>query len=402
MALDAYAHQDLPFEKLVNELQPERDLSRNPLFQVMFTLQNAPAEALELPGLKLAPLETETTSALFDLVLDIWETGQELTGVLEYSVDLFDAATISRIIGHFKTLLKGIAADPGRRISDLAVLSGTEQRQLLEDWNGVRAEYPIEKGLHQLFEDQVELAPGRVAVVHAGSEVTFAALNQKANQIARLLRRTGVARNNFVGILHERGIDFLAAMLGALKAGAAFLPIDPDYPDDRIRYMIADSQIQTLITRVAHLEKIQLDAGGRHLRDIVFLDAKPESHASQSGTAAIRFHEPGELAEEAKTNPVHDHQPEDLAYMLYTSGSTGLPKGAMVRHDGAVNHIYLQFAELAFHPDTTFLQSAPSSSDISVWQFLAPSGSSAEGRLSPISKPSAIPGSCSRSSGRTG
>ena len=367
LALDAYAHQDLPFERLVDVLQPERDLSQNPLFQVMFTLQNAPTGGVQLTDLIITAVETERVTALFDVVLDLWETGQGLTGVLEYNTDLFDAPTIVRMVGHFQNLLAAIAANPEQRISDLSILNQDERHQLLVEWNNTRAAFPVHESLHQLFQEQVEAAPNRVAAVHSDRETTYAKLNEKANQIARLLRRIGVGRNDFVAILHERGIDFLSAMLGVLKAGGGFLPVDPDYPGDRVRYMVADSQAHTLITRFPLLEKLDLKVAGESLRNIVCFDQRGDFEVD-----LIQLYDASDLARQEKTNPAQLNQSCDLAYMLYTSGSTGLPKGAMIRHDGAVNHIYAQFEELAFHPGTAFLQSAPSSSDISVWQFLAP------------------------------
>jgi amino acid adenylation domain-containing protein len=359
VALDAYSHQDLPFEKLVDELQIERDLSFNPLFQVMFALQNAPMETLELPDLNIVPLEMKRTSALFDIVLDIWEVDDHLIGVWEYNTDIFDASTIVRMAGHFQTLLAGIAANPEQPIFKLPLLTEAEKYQLLS--NGISKDYPVHKPLHHLFEKQAEATPDQVAAVHANQSITYAQLNARANQIAHWLRR--IQANHFVAILEERGIDFLAAMLGILKAGGAFLPIDPSYPDDRVRYMVADSQIHTLITRSAFFDKIASDDG--YLRYLLCFDDIEPKFFGKSGFLK-------DIEQEVTTNPNHLNEPTDIAYMLYTSGSTGLPKGTMVRHNGAVNHIYAEFDELAFHQNTAFLQSAPSSSDISVWQFLAP------------------------------
>ena len=370
-ALDAYANQDLPFEKLVDVLQPERDLSRNPLFQMMFALQNAPLRPLALPGLEVSLLEMQRVTALFDLVLDMWELDGGLVGVLEYNTDLFDRATIVGMIGHFKTLLAAIAAAPEQRLTELPLLTETEQRQLLQDFNAACGDYPIHAPLHQLFEEQVAAGPARSAAVHRETRITYAALNARANQIAHLLRRVGVQRNDFVAILDERGIDFLAAILGILKAGGAYLPIDPIYPDERVRYMVSDSGVHTLITRTTLFEQA-FGVTGQGLADTQLRHVLCLGGAPPPTTPEVRCYTAADLAREADTNPMRVNSSADRAYMLYTSGSTGLPKGAIVRHDGAVNHIYAEFDLLAFHADTAFLQSAPSSSDISVWQFLGP------------------------------
>jgi amino acid adenylation domain-containing protein len=373
VALDAYTHQDLPFEKLVDELQIERDLSRNPLFQVMLALQNAPIKTLNLPDLDITILEMDRVSAQFDLVLDVWEIHDELVAVLEYNTDLFDEGTIVRITNHFRTLLAGI--DSETPISELHILTKEEEEELLETLRGpIRNHYPLDKGLHQLFQEQVDSAPQRIALVHGNKEITYKDLNEQANQIAHFLHQRGVKKNDFVGILDERGADFLGAMLGILKEGAAFLPIDPHYPEERIGYMIEDSQIRVLITRSSLLEKISLDRGSLppgHLRHILCLDSEARYH---HGWDSVILYDLSHLMDKPKTNPelVYDQDDQLLAYLLYTSGSTGQPKGAIIHHKGAVNHIYAQFEALAFHRDTAFLQSAPSSSDISVWQFLGP------------------------------
>ena len=352
-ALDAYSHQDLPFERLVDEIQPERDLSLNPLFQVMFALQNAPIEPLELTGLRVVPLDVPATSALFDLVLDMWETGGTLTGNLQFNTDLFDAATMVRFAGHYARLLESAAARPDLPLSQLALLTEVETHQLLDEWAGPRIEYPVDRPIDELFEQTAHTRPQAVAIRHNGRELTFAALDARASQIAHALREAGVGPNDFVAILDRRGVDVLAAMLGILKAGGAFVPVDPDYPQERIRFMLADSRARIVVTRSTWLPL--LEAGGELVQ----------------APLALRL-DTGELDSQLTGHVLRHHGSRDLAYMLYTSGSTGVPKGAMIRHDGASNHIFGEFDRLAFHSGTAFLQSAPSSSDISVWQFLAP------------------------------
>ncbi len=364
-ALEAYAHQDLPFERLVDELQPERDLSRNPVFQVMFALHNTPQGAQVLPGLVIEALPAERISAQFDLVLDLWETPDGLAAVLEYATDLFEPATIRRCAGHFRNLLAGALAAPDAPVGRLELLDAAERRELLEGFNATTMPYPHDRTLQGLIAEQAARHPQRIAGAHRGRRLTYAELDAAANRLARRLRARGVRRNDFVGILDERGLDCLVAMVGILKAGAAFLPIDPAYPDERVQYMIANSGVAMLVTREAVLARFDLSGAGA-LREVVLFD-EPAAAAGP-----LRRHGHRDWAMESAAPLADDGASADYAYLLYTSGSTGLPKGAIIRHNGAVNHIYGQFRELAFHPGTAFLQSAPSSSDISVWQFLAP------------------------------
>ena len=370
-ALEAYAHQDLPFEKLVNELQPARDLSRNPLFQVMFALHNAPKNTLKLPDLHVSIPDFERTSSLFDMVVDMWELEDKFTGVLEYNKDLFEQSTIKRMISHFKNVLEAISMHPDRPLSALTFLTSAEMYQIMHKGKGERIEYPIDKCIHQLFEEQVNTGPDRVAAVFAGQHITYGALNARANQIAHFLRQRGLKASGFVGILETRSIDFLSAMLGIFKAGGAYVPIDPDYPKDRVLYMVKNSQINILITREVFLERFFKDEEPGDLLHILCLD-KSLTKGSKIASNGIGINDRRELEKMDTQNLDCVNTSRDLAYMIYTSGSTGLPKGAMVRHDGAVNHIYAQFDTLNFNHDTAFLQSAPSSADISVWQFIAP------------------------------
>ncbi|MDM0053946.1 non-ribosomal peptide synthetase [Variovorax sp. J22R115] len=349
-ALDAYAHQDLPFERLVDELQPERDLSLNPLFQVMFALQNAPIGRLQLAGLSAELLPTRHQSALFDLVLDMWEADGALVCLLEYNLDLHDEASALRMLGHLRTLLASIAADPARPIADLAWLTDDDERALLATGTGALRRYPVERTLHDLVAEQAARDPGRIAATHRGRSITYRELDTCANRLAHRLLGLGLAPGEFVALLDDRGIDLLAAMLGVLKVGAAFVPIDPSYPPGRIAHMLADSRAPVLVARSARLAQLPPLA---HAVRVLRLDA-------------------GDDLDEPAAPPARRGSGRDLAYMLYTSGSTGLPKGAMVRHDGAINHVCAEAELLGLDRDTVLLQSAPSSSDISVWQFLGP------------------------------
>jgi amino acid adenylation domain-containing protein/thioester reductase-like protein len=315
MTLGAYAHQDLPFEQLVEALQPERNLSHHPLFQVMFVLQNAPMSALELPDLTLSPLERESSTAKFDLTLSMEDTEQGLVGSLEYNTDLFDTATISRMREHFQTLLEGIVANPEQRLSDLSLLTQQERQQLLVEWNNTQVAYPKDVCIHQLFEAQVERTPDAVAVVFEDQQLTYRELNRRANQVAHHLRSLGIGSDNLVGICVERSLEMIAGLLGILKAGGAYVPLDPAYPKDRLAYILNDSQMPVLVTT----EKLSTGLP-EHQARLVYLDKDWGINSADSDVA-----------------PVSSVTDENLAYVIYTSGSTGKPKGVAIAHRSLVN-----------------------------------------------------------------
>ncbi|MBD1924287.1 amino acid adenylation domain-containing protein [Microcoleus sp. FACHB-831] len=327
VTLGAYNHQDLPFEKLVEELQPTRSLSRNPLFQVMFQLRNAPMPALEIPGLNLSLLEVERGTTQFDLSLDMEEVGERLKASIEYSTDLFDAATITRMLGHLQTILEGIVANPDQSISHLPLLTQVEQQQVLA-WNDTKIAYP-EVLIHQLFEQQVERTPDAIAVVYEDVEtryiasLTYIELNQKANSLAHYLQKLGVGADDLVGICVERSLDTIIGILGILKAGGAYLPLDPAYPRHRLALMLEDAQVPILITQ-KHLSE-QLP---QHQTSVVYLDAHWQL-----------------INQENQENPVVNSTAENLAYVIYTSGSTGKPKGVMIAHQSLANYVQAAVAE---------------------------------------------------------
>ena len=247
-ALDAYEHQDLPFEKLVEELQPERSLSYSPLFQVMFVLQNAPSTGLELEGLSVSRLRVGAETAKFDLTLSMHETVEGLRGSLQYNTDLFDDATITRILGHFATLLEGIVKEPTRCVSDLPILTEAEKQQLLVEWNDTKRDYPKDTCIHQLFEAQVEKTPNAAAVVFENQQLTYADLNRRANQLAHCLQKLGVGPETLVGICMERSLEMIVGLLGILKAGGAYVPLDPNYPKGRLEFMLEDAKVCIVLT----------------------------------------------------------------------------------------------------------------------------------------------------------
>ncbi len=342
VTLGAYAHQDLPFEKLVEELQPDRSLSYNPVFQVMFQLRNNPMPPLDLPGLTLSLLEVETNTTQFDLSLDLEEVGERLQASVEYSTDLFDRATITRMLGHLQTLLEGIAANPDQHLSSLPLLTAAEKQQLLE-WNNTFAQYPQDKGIHQLFEEAVERSPDAVAVVFEGEELSYRELNARANQLARHLRSLGVEPEVLVGICVERSPLMVIGLLGVLKAGGAYVPLDPNYPKERLAFMLEDSSVQVLLAPEKLLEKLP-----PHSARVVCLD---------SGWEEIAFY--------SSENPRCSVKPENLAYVIYTSGSTGKPKGVLIEHRSLVNYTTAAIAEYGIEKRDRVLQFASISFDAS-------------------------------------
>ena len=240
VCLGAYAHQDLPFERLVEELHLERNLGRNPLFQVMFVLQNTSLQTVGLPGLTLSPVEIDSGTAHFDLTLHIADTDRGLIATFAYNTDLFEDATIALMLGHFTTLLEAVVANPEGRVSDLPLLSEAERQQLLLEWNDTKTDDPNDLCIQQLFEAQVERTPDAVAVVFEHQQLTYADLNRRANQIAHHLQALGVGPEIPVGICLEPSADVIVGLLGILKAGGVYLPLDPAYPKERLAFMLED------------------------------------------------------------------------------------------------------------------------------------------------------------------
>jgi amino acid adenylation domain-containing protein len=318
VALGAYTHQDTPFELLVEKMQPQRDLSHTPLFQVMFALQNAQNSEIELPGLTLSTLETDSGTAKFDLTLDMRETEEGLVGTLEYSIDLFEPQTIQRMAGHLQTLLGSIIANPEQRLSELPLLTAEEQSQLLVDWNQTQVEYSSDQCIHQLFEKQVEKTPDAVAVVFENEQLTYRQLNQRANQLAHYLQKLGVGAEVLVGICVERSLLMAIALLGILKAGGAYVPLDPDQPQQRLNFMLQDAECSVLLTQKQLTETLRTYTG-----KVIYLDADWKL-----------------IAQEQESNPTSNVQATNLAYLIYTSGSTGKSKGVMVEHSSLVNAYY--------------------------------------------------------------
>ena len=346
VALEAYAHQDLPFEKLVEELQPQRDLSHSPVFQVMFALQNAPRHPIELPGLALTPVEINGDTAKFDMTLSIRDETEGLRGWLEYNTDLFDDATISRLLEHFRTLLDAIVSNPEQRILDLPLLTAIERNQLLVEWNETDSGYPREKCVHELFESQVEQAPDTVAVVFADQQLAYRELNRRANQLARYLQKLGVQREILVGICMERSPEMIVSMLGVLKAGAAYVPLDPEYPKERLAFMLADTQASVLLTQQRFVGKLP-DPRAR----VVCIDTNWKT-----------------IGQENSDNLSAGATADALAYVMYTSGSTGTPKGISIPHR-AINRLVLNTNYVNLEPSDRVAQASNASFDAATFEI---------------------------------
>jgi non-ribosomal peptide synthetase component F len=276
MAMSAYAHQDLPFEKLVEQLQPERSLSYHPLFQVMFVLQNVPKQTFELPGLSITSVDVDHLASQFDITLSIEETEQGLRGLWEYNTDLFDASSIERMSEHFQTLLEAIVSDPQQHVTQLPLLTPNERQQLLVEWNNTQAEYQ-EQCIHKLFEQQVEKTPHAVAVVFEDKQLTYQQLNNRANQLAHYLQTLGVGPDVLVGICIERSLEMVVGLLGILKAGGAYVPLDPEYPQERLEFMLEDTQTPVLLTQ----EKL-VNSLPAHQAQLICLDSEWQLIAQHS------------------------------------------------------------------------------------------------------------------------
>ena len=350
MAIDAYAHQDLPFEMLVEALQPQRSLSHTPLFQVMFVLQNAPMPEVELAGLTVTSLPAQGTTAKFDLTLAMENTAAGLVGVWEYNTDLFDRSTIERTAGHFQTLLEAIVANPMGLISQLPLLSEVEQRQLLVEWNDTQVEYPHDLCIHQLFESQAQRTPDAVAVVYENQQLTYHELNCRANQLAHYLRGLGVGREVLVGICVERSLLMVVGLLGILKAGGAYVPLDPEYPTERLSFMLEDAQVGVLLTQQGLVDRLP-----PHQAQQVFLDTDWQL-----------------ICGSFQDNPITGVQATNLAYVIYTSGSTGQPKGVQISHNAVINFLSAMHHQPGITEQDTVLGVTTITFDIAALEIFLP------------------------------
>jgi amino acid adenylation domain-containing protein len=348
-ALEAQQNQDIPFEQVVERLQPVRSLAHTPVFQAMFMWQTAARDRLELPGLELSALQgTPQVAAKFDLSLALSETGGRVVGALEYATSLFEAATVERFVGYLRRVLREMAAGDARRVEELEMLPDVERAQLLSGWNATAAEYPRGLCVHELFEAQAERTPHAPALVFEAQSLTYAELNARANRLAHHLRARGVGPDVRVAICVERGVEMLVGVLAVLKAGGAYLPLDPQYPEDRLAYMLADSAPAVLLTQVS-LRGRFADVPVLALDDETPWADQPDSNPERAGLT-----------------------PDHLAYVIYTSGSTGKPKGVMNVHRGVVNLLWSMRATVGMAPGERLLAVTTLAFDISVLELFLP------------------------------
>ncbi|HET6974228.1 MAG TPA: amino acid adenylation domain-containing protein, partial [Pyrinomonadaceae bacterium] len=349
--LDAQEHQDVPFEKIVEELQLERSLSHTPLFQVVFALHTAPAQGVDLREVKLATLDVQRHTAKFDLMFELFEHNSKINGSLEYSTDLFDDTTITRLLGHYRRLLSTIVENPEQRILDLPLLSQTEERQLVYDWNEVAPRAEIEQPLHELFEDQVQRTPGNVALVLEDEVLTYRELNARADELVQDLRELGVQPETLVGIFMERSIEMVVAVLGILKAGGAYVPLDIEHPKERLAFMLEDAEPPVLLTQRRLVDRLP------ELKTVkaVCIDERTSRDGARvqitSGIAPLR------------------PRGESPAYVIYTSGSTGTPKGVVVTHANVVRLFTATSKWFNFNGDDVWTLFHSYAFDFSVWEI---------------------------------
>ena len=330
VCLEAYANQDVPFERVVGEVRPGRVLNRTPLFQVMLNLENVPAKSIDLPGLHVERLELDTETSLFDLSLELVERPVGIHCLFELNTDLFEPATVRRMAGHFRTLLEGIAIDPDQPIGLLPMLTEAEEYQILVEWNDTRMAYPADTCLHHLLEERAEQSPGAVAVVFGDQQLTYRQLNSRANQLAHHLCHLGVGVGSLVALFVDQSVEMLVGIMGTWKAGAAYVPVDVHHPPQRVDSVLEDAQVGAILTQ----QKLV-----RRLADYA------------DNTICLDTDWPA-IARHSDENPLATVTPNDLAYVIYTSGSTGEPKGCLIHHGGPVNHLFgIRQAIYAQHPE---------------------------------------------------
>jgi len=348
VCLSAYLHQDLPFERLVEELHLERDLSRNPVFQVMFVLQNAPVQTIDVPGLIMSPVVADGGTTHFDLTLHIVDSEKGLIATASYNTDLFDAPTIARMLGNLQTLLQKVAERSDQRLSMLSLLSDVELRQVFARSTAVPREPTSGLCIHQLFEAQAELRPDAIAIVSEDQALTYRELNVQANQFAHALRQSNVGPEVPVAVCLGRSFEMVIGLLAVLKAGGVYLPLDPEYPKERIAFMLEDSGASVLLTQ-NHLKAVLPEHGAK----VLCFGSDAETISRKSGG-----------------NPTNLSQPENLAYIIYTSGSTGQPKGVAISHGSIVSHCRQAQELYDLTPSDRVLQFGSMSFDLFLEQIL--------------------------------
>jgi amino acid adenylation domain-containing protein len=367
----ALAYQQLPFETLIDELHLPRILNREPLFQVMFIFQDTPLPRLELNGIQSISAPVDTGTSKFDVTLTLAPRQRRLAGFFEYRTDLFDQSTTERMVKHFGTVLEGIVADPDRTITALQILTEPELQQLLHEWNDTSADYPKDKCIHQLFEEQVERTPHKVALEFDGQEITYRELNRRANQLANYLIDVGTGPEELVGICVERSVEMMVGLLAVLKSGGAYVPLDPGYPKERLRFMVQDAQLSVLLTTqtlVADRELMIEDGDTQFLR-------RGSGQASSLGPrlkVVCLDRDWPLIVQQKDDNPKQAVTSKNLAYVIYTSGSIGKPKGVQIAHRSVINCLHSLGERLAFTERDVLLAVTTSSFDISVLELFLP------------------------------
>ena len=361
LVIEARAHQELPFEKLVEELNPERTLSRPPLFQVMVSLQERSSGPLRLAGLSVTPMRPAVEVARYDLALTFSVRGEEILGSLQYNTDLFGARTIRRMLTHLKVLLGGIVKDPSRPLSRLPLMAAGERQQVLVEWNQTAVDYPQGMTVVRLFEEQVERSPEAVAIELEGETLTYGELNRRSNRLARYLQGKGVGPEIAVGLCMKRSLDMVVALLGILKAGGAYVPLDGAYPADRLRHMLDDSGAS-----------------------LVLADAATAKNLSQNSAQVIVPRDvAGAIAAEAAENLATEMAARNLAYVIYTSGSTGKPKGVEIEHGSLANYIQYAGSHFGLRAGDRVLQFASLSFDVAAEEIFATLVARSDARSAP-------------------
>ncbi|MEA5517932.1 non-ribosomal peptide synthetase [Limnoraphis robusta] len=345
VSLEAYANQDLPFEQLLEELKISRSLSYTPLFQIMFVLQNDLLKEVKFSDLSWSPIEIPHQTAKFDLTLSLTETDEHILGIFEYNKDLFESNTICILAEHFNNLLEAIIVNPEQKISELTLLNQDEEQQILVEWNQTKTNYPREACIHQLFEQQVEQYPDAIALTYADQQLTYRELNIKANQIAHYLRKIGTKTDTLIGICMERSLETFVSILGILKAGSAYVFLEKNYPQERLEFILKDTQVSAIIT--------DLNSNYFEALNIPILNLETDLQI---------------LSQESSNNPIHQVTAENLAYVMYTSGSTGKPKGVCIPHRGVVR-LVKENNYVNFNTEEIFLQAAPLPFDASTFEI---------------------------------
>jgi amino acid adenylation domain-containing protein len=342
--LNAYDNQEYPFEELVEKVDIKRDMSRNPLFSTSFVLQNMDLTKLPAIGFTATPYKYDIKTSKFDLTLEVAEKSEMIEYSIEYCTDLFAEETIGRLAGHFNNALHDITENPGKKLSEIDILSDAERRQLLYEFNDTAADYPRNKTIQQIFEEQVDKTPDNTALIFGDRKMTYAELNEKSNRLAHTLRKYGVGPDKIVAVMTYRSIEMMIGIMGILKAGGAYMPIDPDYPAERKKYMLRNSSTGILLAQHSLLDSAEFDGFKIDLDDMA--DFSPET-----------------------MNPLRNNSPCDLAYVIYTSGSTGSPKGVMVEHTSVINRLNWMQKQYPLDENSVIMQKTTFTFDVSVWEL---------------------------------